>query len=168
MSAGLSGGLGAICLGLGRSATGNSSWLRHRRDYSPAPEAEGKIRGVLLLSFAFMESLCIYGLVISLAILFANPFISEKGVAEKGSKMGLKMAKNCAGIFKNPVSGLLLIFATHSRSPHYNRLHPPVPRHPPPQNPTPENHQSKCQKCAKVSSEQNHKSQKVTPRARKF
>ena len=102
MSAGLSGGLGAICLGLGRSATGNSSWLRHRRDYSPAPEAEGKIRGVLLLSFAFMESLCIYGLVISLAILFANPFISEKGVAEKGSKMGLKMAKNCAGIFKKP------------------------------------------------------------------
>ena len=75
LSAGLSGGLGAICLGLGRSATGNSSWLRHRRDYSPAPEAEGKIRGVLLLSFAFMESLCIYGLVISLAILFANPFI---------------------------------------------------------------------------------------------
>ena len=38
------------------------------------PEAEGKIRGALLLSFAFMESLCIYGLVISLSILFANPF----------------------------------------------------------------------------------------------
>jgi len=32
-----------------------------------------KIRGLLLLSFAFMESLCIYGLVIALAILFANP-----------------------------------------------------------------------------------------------
>ena len=32
------------------------------------------IRGLLLLSFAFMESLCIYGLVIALAILFANPF----------------------------------------------------------------------------------------------
>ena len=29
-------------------------------------------RGLLLLSFAFMESLCIYGLVIALAILFAN------------------------------------------------------------------------------------------------
>ena len=38
------------------------------------PDAEGKIRGLLLLSFAFMESLCIYGLVIALAILFANPF----------------------------------------------------------------------------------------------
>jgi F-type H+-transporting ATPase subunit c len=39
------------------------------------PEAEGKIR-VLLLSFAFMESLTIYGLVVALALLFANPFTS--------------------------------------------------------------------------------------------
>ena len=38
------------------------------------PEAEGKIRGALLLSFAFMESLTIYGLVVALALLFANPF----------------------------------------------------------------------------------------------
>jgi F-type H+-transporting ATPase subunit c len=38
------------------------------------PEAEGKIRGTLLLSFAFMESLTIYGLVIALSLLFANPF----------------------------------------------------------------------------------------------
>jgi F-type H+-transporting ATPase subunit c len=30
----------------------------------------------LLLSFAFMESLTIYGLVVSLALLFANPFTS--------------------------------------------------------------------------------------------
>ena len=39
------------------------------------PEAEGKIRGTLLLSFAFMESLTIYGLVVALVILFANPFL---------------------------------------------------------------------------------------------
>ena len=38
------------------------------------PEAEGKIRGTLLLSFAFMESLTIYGLVVALVLLFANPF----------------------------------------------------------------------------------------------
>jgi hypothetical protein len=51
-----------------RSWTGNSCWIR-RRGYSPStPEAEGKIRGVLLLSFAFMESLCIYGLVLELLI----------------------------------------------------------------------------------------------------
>ena len=39
------------------------------------PEAEGKIRGTLLLSLAFMESLTIYGLVVALSLLFANPFI---------------------------------------------------------------------------------------------
>ena len=38
------------------------------------PEAEGKIRGTLLLSLAFMESLTIYGLVVALVLLFANPF----------------------------------------------------------------------------------------------
>jgi F-type H+-transporting ATPase subunit c len=38
------------------------------------PEAEGKIRGALLLSFAFIESLTIYGLVVALVVLFANPF----------------------------------------------------------------------------------------------
>ena len=40
------------------------------------PEAEGKIRGTLLLSFAFMEALTIYGLVVALSLLFANPFVS--------------------------------------------------------------------------------------------
>jgi len=38
-------------------------------------EAEGKIRGTLLLSLAFMEALTIYGLVVILAPLFANPFV---------------------------------------------------------------------------------------------
>jgi F-type H+-transporting ATPase subunit c len=36
--------------------------------------AIGKIRGTLLLTLAFMESLTIYGLVIALVLLFANPF----------------------------------------------------------------------------------------------
>ncbi len=31
----------------------------------------------VLLSFAFMESLTIYGLVVALALLFANPFASQ-------------------------------------------------------------------------------------------
>ena len=42
---------------------------------SRQPEAEGKIRGTLLLSLAFMESLTIYGLVVALSVLFANPFV---------------------------------------------------------------------------------------------
>nr|QWX89957.1 ATP synthase CF0 C subunit [Aeginetia indica]WRW10963.1 ATP synthase CF0 C subunit [Aeginetia indica] len=37
-------------------------------------EAEGKIRGTLLLSLAFMEALTIYGLVVAFSLLFANPF----------------------------------------------------------------------------------------------
>lgn len=41
------------------------------------PEAEGKIRGTLLLSFAFMEALTIYGLVVALSLLFANPFVGS-------------------------------------------------------------------------------------------
>ncbi|KAL8028683.1 hypothetical protein ABFX02_14G176900 [Erythranthe guttata] len=39
------------------------------------PEAEGKIRGTLLLSLAFMEALTIYGLVVALAFLFENRFV---------------------------------------------------------------------------------------------
>ncbi|CAN6483032.1 unnamed protein product [Victoria cruziana] len=39
------------------------------------PEVEDKIRGTLLLSVAFMEALTIYGLVVALALLFANPFV---------------------------------------------------------------------------------------------
>ena len=72
LSAGLSVGLAAIGPGMGQ---GNAAAYAVE-GIARQPEAEGKIRGVLLLSFAFMESLCIYGLVISLAILFANPFVS--------------------------------------------------------------------------------------------
>jgi ATP synthase F0 subunit c len=39
------------------------------------PEAEVKIQGTLLLSLAFMEALTIYGLVVALALLFANPIV---------------------------------------------------------------------------------------------
>ncbi|KAK8332266.1 hypothetical protein V6Z11_A10G129800 [Gossypium hirsutum] len=39
------------------------------------PEVEGKIRGTLLLSLAFMEALTIYGLVVALALLFTNHFV---------------------------------------------------------------------------------------------
>nr|UFK63120.1 ATP synthase CF0 subunit III [Osmunda mildei] len=39
------------------------------------PEAEGKIRGTLSLSLAFMEALTIHGLVVALAPSFANPSV---------------------------------------------------------------------------------------------
>ena len=70
LSAGLSVGLAAVGPGIGQGTAAGYAVEGIARQ----PEAEQKIRGVLLLSFAFMESLCIYGLVIALAILFANLF----------------------------------------------------------------------------------------------
>ena len=63
-------GLAVLGAGLGIGRIGGSAMDAIARQ----PEAEGKIRGALLLSFAFMESLTIYGLVVALALLFANPF----------------------------------------------------------------------------------------------
>ena len=40
------------------------------------PQAEGKLRGTLLLCLAFMESLTIYGLVVAPCLSFANPFVA--------------------------------------------------------------------------------------------
>ena len=70
VAAGLAVGLGAIGPGLGQGNAAQGAVEGIARQ----PEAEGKIRGTLLLSFAFMESLTIYGLVVALVLLFANPF----------------------------------------------------------------------------------------------
>ena len=68
VAAGIAVGLAAIGPGIGQGQAAAYATEAIARQ----PDAEGKIRGLLLLSFAFMESLCIYGLVIALAILFAN------------------------------------------------------------------------------------------------
>jgi ATP synthase F0 subunit c len=70
VGAGLSVGLAAFGSGVGQGTAAGSAVEGIARQ----PEAEGKIRGALLLSFAFIESLTIYGLVVALALLFANPF----------------------------------------------------------------------------------------------
>ena len=70
IAAGLAIGLAAIGPGIGQGNAAGQAVEGIARQ----PEAEGKIRGTLLLAFAFMESLTIYGLVISLLLLFANPF----------------------------------------------------------------------------------------------
>ena len=41
---------------------------------SRQPKIQRKIRGILLLSFVFMKSLTIYGLVVVLYLIFAKPF----------------------------------------------------------------------------------------------
>jgi F-type H+-transporting ATPase subunit c len=70
IAAGFAVGLAAIGPGMGQGTAAGYAVEGIARQ----PEAEGKIRGALLLSFAFMESLTIYGLVVALALLFANPF----------------------------------------------------------------------------------------------
>lgn len=72
IAAGIAIGIAAIGPGIGQGTAAGYALEGIARQ----PEAETKIRGILLLSFAFMESLTIYGLVVALAILFANPFIS--------------------------------------------------------------------------------------------
>jgi F-type H+-transporting ATPase subunit c len=67
IGAGLAIGLGAIGPGIGAGAAVEG--------IARQPAQEGKIRGTLLLSLAFMEALTIYGLVVALAIIFANPFV---------------------------------------------------------------------------------------------
>jgi F-type H+-transporting ATPase subunit c len=70
VAAGLSVGLAAIGPGIGQGQAAVAAVEGIARQ----PEAENKIRGTLLLSLAFMEALTIYGLVVSLSLLFANPF----------------------------------------------------------------------------------------------
>ena len=72
IASGLAIGLASIGPGIGHG----SAAAQAVEGIARQPEVEGKIRGTLLLSLAFMESLTIYGLVISLTLLFANPFIT--------------------------------------------------------------------------------------------
>nr|BAH11228.1 ATP synthase CF0 C chain [Welwitschia mirabilis] len=71
IAAGLAVGLASIGPGVGQGTAAGQALEGIARQ----PEAEGKIRGTLLLSLAFMEALTIYGLVVALALLFANPFV---------------------------------------------------------------------------------------------
>lgn len=70
LAAALAVGLAAIGPGIGQGTAAGQAVEGIARQ----PEAEGKIRGTLLLSLAFMEALTIYGLVVALVLLFANPF----------------------------------------------------------------------------------------------
>ena len=70
--AGIGAGFAAFGAGYGVGRIGSAALESIARQ----PEAENKIRGTLLLSLAFMEALTIYGLVVALALLFANPFNS--------------------------------------------------------------------------------------------
>merc|ERR1712220_11494 len=71
VGAGFAIGLAAIGSGVGQGIASG----RCIDGISRQPEVADDLRGVLLLSLAFRESLTIYGLVIALVLLFANPLI---------------------------------------------------------------------------------------------
>ncbi|KAK6934447.1 V-ATPase proteolipid subunit C-like domain [Dillenia turbinata] len=72
IAAGLAVGLASIGPGVGQGTAAGQAVEGIARQ----PEAEGQaVEGTLLLSLAFMEALTIYGLVVALALLFANPFV---------------------------------------------------------------------------------------------
>lgn len=71
LGAGLAIGLGSIGPGIGQG----SASAQAVEGIARQPASESAIKGTLLLSLAFMESLTIYGLVVALCLIFANPLL---------------------------------------------------------------------------------------------
>lgn len=73
LGAGLAVGLGAIGSGIGMGHTASAALEGMARQ----PEAEGTLRNTMFISFAFLESLTIYALVIAFILIYANPLASK-------------------------------------------------------------------------------------------
>merc|ERR1712050_583703 len=93
VGAGFAIGLAAIGSGVGQGIASG----RCIDGISRQPEVADGLRGVLLLSLAFMESLTIYGLVIALVLLFANPLIKRALELRAGLGFGVRasLARSC-------------------------------------------------------------------------
>jgi len=88
--AGLTVGLGTLSTGIAQGIAINGAVQGIARQ----PEASGTIQTNLIIGLAFIESLCIYALVISLLLLFANPFAkAENEVGEAKAKVALVQAE---------------------------------------------------------------------------
>jgi len=72
IGSGLAIGLGAIGAGAGIGNAANGACQAVGRN----PGVQGKIMMVMLVGMAMAESIAIYALVISLILLYANPFVS--------------------------------------------------------------------------------------------
>ena len=113
IAAGLSIGLAAIGPGIGQGNAAGQAVEGIARQ----PEAENKIRGTLLLSLAFMEALTIYGLVVALALLFANPLIDFDftgilvEVSNGAIKLQLSTAKTAIVASSNVIFAYVVIVA---------------------------------------------------------
>jgi F-type H+-transporting ATPase subunit c len=79
LGAGLAVGLAAIGPGIGQGAAAAQAVEGIARQ----PASEGRIRGTLLLSLAFMESLAIYGLVVALCADTTESVVRELILPEK-------------------------------------------------------------------------------------
>lgn len=77
LAAGLSIGLSAVGPGIGQGAAAAQALAALSRQ----PSSEEQIQSMMLIAMALMESLTIYGLVVALVILFANPFGSVDPVS---------------------------------------------------------------------------------------
>ncbi len=66
-------GLGAG-IGMGTGLNGACSGVARN------PEAKGAITTIMILGMALVESIAIYGLVVSLILLYANPFKGAMGM----------------------------------------------------------------------------------------
>ena len=70
LGAGMAMGIGAVGAGLGIGTATNGACQAVGRN----PGVQGKIMMTMLIGMAMAESIAIYALVISLVLLFANPF----------------------------------------------------------------------------------------------
>jgi F-type H+-transporting ATPase subunit c len=70
IAAALAIGLGSVGTGIGQGVAVSKALEGIARQ----PEALGPIQTNMIIGLAFIESLCIYALVVSLILLFANPF----------------------------------------------------------------------------------------------
>jgi F-type H+-transporting ATPase subunit c len=70
LAAGIAMGVGAVGAGLGIGTATNGACQAVGRN----PGVQGKIMMTMLIGMAMAESIAIYALVISLVLLFANPF----------------------------------------------------------------------------------------------
>jgi F-type H+-transporting ATPase subunit c len=75
LGAGLSIGLAAIGAGIGIGSIGNGATMGLARN----PEVQPKLMVFMILGMALAESVAIYGLVISLILLYANPLKALAG-----------------------------------------------------------------------------------------
>ncbi|MBU6427470.1 MAG: ATP synthase F0 subunit C [Cyanobacteria bacterium REEB65] len=83
LGAGLAIGLGAIGPGIGQGNAAAATVEGMARQ----PEASGRLQGTMWATLAMMEALALYGLVVALILLYANPLTkaAEKTAAAPSS-----------------------------------------------------------------------------------